>query len=230
MTKKTVSERAKEKALEMKKEKSVVADSKGVIGTISGIEPGDINMPYVYVVQKNSKNATLPDGKEATPGQYFHNTKRQAYNKMDVLIAFAKKGTAIKKNLQDKTETEVPAYRAVMLPVDNLHSPFIMTFKQMALWHGWKPYLSELSAKNVSNLTNAVVMTTDKVDTSYGSVVYVPSIKVGDKVTDEQINMIESVVIRFGGALDKAVDEDEETDEVDIDGLLKEIEAVNEQS
>jgi len=167
----------------------------------------------------------LESGEEAKPGELFHNTKNKAYKEMEVLVAFAKKGTAKKKDFNTGDETDVPAYRAVMLPLMNPYSPFVMTFKQMALWNGWKPYLSKLSADGITNMDHVVKMTTRKIDTNYNSVVYVPNLEIAVETTDEQRALIKDVFERFGGVLDNTEEiEDsvneatEEISDLDLDG------------
>lgn len=215
---KSVAEKAKEKALAMKTGETKIArlpEGGGTIGTIMGIEPEDINMPYVYVVQANSKHALTESGKKVEAGKLFHGTKNKSYDSLEVLVAFAKKGKAVKKDYKSGEESEVPAYRAVMLPVDNLYSPFVMTFKEMGLWYGWKPYLSKLTAEGVTNLDRSVIITTDEKETAYGSTVYVPVIELGEPTTDEQKASMKSALERFGGAVDQLrdVEGDEEKPE-----------------
>jgi len=219
-----VAEKANQRAMDLKKEEPVApVNNFGTIGTISGIEPGDISMPYMYVVQSNSKNAQMEDGSKAKPGEFFHNTKKESYKEIKVLLAFAKKGKATKKDIKTGEETQVPAYRAVMLDVNSKESPFIMTFKGYNLWSGWKPYMSKLSAEGISNLDNVVVMTTVEQDTSYGSVVHVVNMEIGDKTTKEEKSLMADMVNRFSGVLNGKEEEEDVSGDEDISDLLKSI-------
>lgn len=210
MAKKTVSEKAKEKSQELaSKEETSLDRPGGGIRDIVGISPEDLNLPYVYVVRSNSKHAKLSDGSIAEAGTFYHSVRKSAKKEMEVIVVAAKKGTAINKELSTGIEKEVTAWRALMVTAGNMTSPFVMTFKQMNYWYGWKDLLSLLVAEGINDPKNVVLkMTAKEVTTQTGFTNNVPNFEIARETTKEEREMLGSLVDRFGGGLDSTLDED----------------------
>lgn len=202
----------------------------GQLGTIFGIEAGDIRIPYVYLIRSGAKNAILANGKRPTVGQLFHSTKKEAYDELDVLIAHASKGTS-RETKQDGSEEMVPCYRAIVIPVDDPTSVFMISFKGSNLYVSWKDFISELSAKGLTNLDVVVKLRSKEIETKYGMTNAMELVISGEDgeimqpATEEQREMMLSVSNKLGNQTMRARDEEEapvETEVVptDVDEVL----------
>lgn len=206
---KTVAEKAKERAVAKKEEMSVAkSEPQGIVGIV-GLEQDDLNMPYVYLVRGNSKHAIKVDGKKASAGNYFHNVKKQEYKELEVIIAHAQKGKGPKSS---DDPTEVPVWRALCVATSNLYSPFVMTFKGMNHWYGWKPFVSLLMAEGISDVKSKVLKLTSKMaSTSDGREYEVPVIEVVRDTKEDELVIAQSMVKRFAVTIESVGDEDSET-------------------
>jgi hypothetical protein len=207
------------KEIAKKEEQSLSA---GGLENIIGIEPEDLNMPYVYVVRASAKHAVKADGSKASEGSFFHNTKKKEYKELEVLIAYAKKGTTLQTKPDGSTE-EVKAWRTLMIPTDNLYSPFVMTFKGMNMWYGWKPFLSLLMAEGIKNPHVKVYKITSKdVTTQDGRAYPVPELTILRDSKKEELAAAKSILDRFGASIESVSDEDEPTEstEAEVEELV----------
>ncbi len=216
---KTVAEKAQEKAIEKREEMAVApAQSQGIAGIV-GLEQDDLNMPYVYLVRANSKHALKADGKKASAGNYFHNVKKQEYSELEVIIAHAQKGKA-PKSADDSTE--VPVWRVLCVTTDNLYSPFVMSFKGMNHWYGWKPFVSLLMAEGVADIKSKVYKLTSKMaSTSDGREYEVPVIDIVRDATEKEMANATSLRDRFAVAIESVGDEDVETINDQLDNVIQ---------
>ena len=216
--KQTVAEKAKDKALTMKKEETLnipaIATKKVFISNIIGIEPEDINLPYVYIVQDRAKHAVLENGEKATPGRFFHGIKKKQFTNMEVIIMYAKKGTAVfteKINGVD-TEVEKRVWRTLMVSTTNLYEPFSFTFKGMNMYYGWKPFLSIIATdpEIKGNPHNIVVKLTSKeMETQTGYSSYVANFEIVRETSDDEKAIAVSFGDKYSPMMEVVRDEDE---------------------
>ena len=109
----------------------------GQLGTIFGIESGDIRIPYVYLVRSGTLSAKLADGSRAPVGSLFHSVKKEAVDKLEVLIAHASKGISREKKkdpISKKKETGATGEKerlkreSIWKKTENKHSFFFFFF------------------------------------------------------------------------------------------------------
>lgn len=194
----------------------------GQLGTIFGIEAGDIRIPYVYLVRSGTKNAKTPDNQRVAVGKLFHSVKKEAYDSLDVLVAHASKGIAI-DNKRDNNgndvldhegnsvKTQSPCYRAIMLPVDTPSQPFMTTFKGYNLFTSWKNFISELASTGRTNLDVVVRMSSKEQDTNYGYT-QVLNLEIIREATEEERNLMLDASHSFGAVTAKAGDDEDEVE------------------
>ena len=178
------------------------------LGTIFGIEAGDMRIPYVYLVRSGNRNAILEDDSKATVGFLYHATKKEQYESIEVLIAHASKGKSTSKKPDTGEVVTSACYRAIIVPLDDLNKPFMTTFKGVNLWDSWKNFISELAETNRSNLDVVVKMSSKMVDTNYGSTEAFELEIVGE-ATKEQSELMLEISNRFGGLTAKIIDDED---------------------
>jgi len=182
---------------EIGEETALAKPMTGIKGLV-GLTTDDLDMPYVYLVREGSKHALLKNGKKAEAGSYYHSAKKEAKTDLEVIVAVAVKGEGKKGGEGEGSEDMVTVWRTIMLPLDNMTSPFSMSFKGMNLWYGWKPLMNLLVAEQIDNLPGKVLklgfrMATTKTGNSYE----VPEISIVRDATKEELATAESAASRF---------------------------------
>lgn len=226
MPEKSVAEKAKARAEEMKavakkEELSIAPQSGGAIGGIYGMTSEDVNLPFVYIVQDNSKHAELSDGSKAKTGLLFHSTRKVAYKDLEVIIVHAVKTKETKDAIysDESEQKEETVWRVLMVTPTNLNSPFMMKFRGMGFWYGWKSFLSMLVDQRIGNASDKVVsITTKEQSTQNNRVNFIPVFDLVRDTKGEERVLVKELSSRFSVNAVETV-EDINVDEVDFGDL-----------
>ena len=195
----------------------------GQLGTIFGIESGDIRIPYVYLVRSGTLSAKLADGSRAPVGSLFHSVKKEAVDKLEVLIAHASKGISREKKKDnlgnvvrdahgDEVIVEAACYRAIVLPVKTPKQPFMISFKGFNLFSSWKDFISELASTGRTNLDVVVTLGSREQETNFGYT-QVFDLKITGAATEEQRELMLEASHSFGSVTQKAVDDEDDVEQ-----------------
>ncbi len=207
------------------------------LGTIFGLEAGDVRLPYVYLIRANTKNARLADGKRPPVNTLFHSLKKESYEYLDVLIAHATKGTSPQRRLDEDgdemTDAEGNAlidnktcFRALILPVDNPAQPFVTTFKGWNLFTSWREFVSLLASTGRTNLDVVVRMTSKEQENKRGFT-QVFDMQILREATAEERETMLKASNSLGSVTARAVDGEDEADDAitteatSVDEILK---------
>lgn len=190
------------------------------LGTIFGIEAGDIRLPYFILVRANTKNAKLKDGSRPKLGSLFHSLTKEAFESIDVLVCHATKGLSPQKKLdEDGDEIKdsegnaitdmVTCYRALMVRVDEPTKPFVITFKGFNLYNSWREFISLIAGTGRTNLDVVVRIKSKDLETKRGYT-NVFDLEVVGETTEEQKNIIMQYSQRLGAVTSRMEAEAEE--------------------
>jgi hypothetical protein len=175
--------------LDMKKP----TDSSFGIKGLSGFEQEDLMLPTMRIVQANSNDVTLKDGKEATPGTFYHSSRKENFNSLNVIILSARKYYKFDEEKQQNYKRA----SVLMVPTDSLEKPFVMYFTKMSYWSVWRPFFNLLLANGIENVWDKVInITTKKVENDKGKWFEAVMTITGDS-TKEQRALAEEISERF---------------------------------
>jgi hypothetical protein len=213
-----------DKDLVVKDEGLVVGGNLGMEG-VEGFDMSDLPMPFVKLVHPTSKNTDLNGGGKAVPGTWYHTTKKEAQDSMDVVFFYAKKVKT--PNPRDINEI-LDGVRILDVDLKDLESPFAMQFTKGGYW-AYKRLLAAMKVWKMKSMHERyVLLGSQTVKSKAGDEFLVPTMDLSDPLKKDQLAKVQSVVDKFGGKIDNVVVEDDEEiehpekvgiDEVDLPGV-----------
>lgn len=187
------------------------------IDGLSGVEPEDIQLPSLYVVQANAKagSTNLIGGGVAKPGKLYASDEMREYDSLDVVIVSAVKG----KKIDSKTGEPYSLWRVILFPFADPMNPKVIYCKRTADWAGWRPFFNNLPSLGVKGLYEKIVRITPRQDSNKGGKqYYVPEFIIVGDTPEELANYAKVAGKKLSTLRDSEIDEDENDD---LTGVLK---------
>ena len=206
--KKTVAERAQDKAVELAQAKKEMETSlaapvsgQGIDG-LEGLEAEDVNVPYMYLVRVGAEHAVCANGQKAKPGTYFHSSEKKAYEDPEVVIAYARKIKRDEFKDGERTGERETVWSVLVLMGEEM-KPVKMTVSGYNMYTGWKDFTSKLIFEEIGSPYNVKVKLTSEeiLMTKRNKNILVNKFEILESTTEEERAKARSIGMQLSGVL-----------------------------
>lgn len=185
--------------------RSVALNTSGInIEGLQDVPSSVIPVPFVRLVQGQSRNITLTDGKsEAPEGSFYFNDIQQAYERLSFVMLRAKHQITIFDREENGKIVKKPTKQILILGITTDSKKLFILALSVMSFSNFGRLINKLREAGVNQSWQyEIVATAEKQENEKGKF-YVQRYDLGEKLSEAQIDEMAGVYGEYGGVLDR---------------------------
>ncbi len=195
------------KTLDTVKESDLmIPDGLGIEG-LEDVPASIMPIPFLRLVQPTSQKVTTAKGKDAEPGTFYFNDTQTSYESVEFALVKAKHGMQTFERDGELQESVKLAILGQTLDIDKL---FVITLSVMSFSNFGSLVAKMKEAGITKTWEHKITMFSEKQENDKGKY-FTAKFELGEKLTADQIEVLQGKYNQYGAVLDRKTPEQEVT-------------------